>query len=269
MPISDVQNEILRRLASNRSPESYLAGATVLHRSESSPRYSQDLDFFHDIADSVAQSAERDAATLLATGYELEWLMRTPTFYRAVVTANDQRLKLEWAQDSAFRFFPVQPDPQCGYRLHDADAATNKMLALAGRNEIRDFVDILHLDERYLSLGAIAWAACGKDPGFTPEFLLDQANRHTAYTQAELDHLSLREPLDLRTLKHKWLNALDAAQRLAGTLPPDEIGCLYLGTDGGPVTPDPTSFRFASLQRHTGRIHGTWPTIQAYTGRPR
>ena len=78
MPISDIQNEILRLLAANRSPESYLAGATVLHRSESSPRYSQDLDFFHDIEDSVAQSAELDAATLLVHGHELQWRMRPP-----------------------------------------------------------------------------------------------------------------------------------------------------------------------------------------------
>lgn len=266
MPISDIQNKILRRLASNRSPESYLAGATVLHRAERSPRYSQDLDFFHDIEDSVAQSAEQDAATLLASGYEIEWLMRTPTFYRAVVIVNDQHLKLEWAQDSAFRFFPVQPDPQCGYRLHDADAATNKMLALAGRNEIRDLVDILHLNENYLSLGAVAWAACGKDPGFTPDFLLDQSNRHTAYTQAELNHLSLREPLDLPSLKRKWLDAREAAQRLVESLPPDEVGCLYLGPDGIPVTPNPAAPDFASLQRHTGKIHGTWPTVQPYTG---
>lgn len=269
MPISEIQNEILRKLAANRSPESYLAGATVLHRSERSPRYSQDLDFFHDVEDSVAQSAEQDASTLLAAGYELEWLMRTPTFYRAVVTVNHERLKLEWAQDSAFRFFPIQPDPQCGYRLHDADAATNKMLALAGRHEVRDFVDILHLNETYLSLGAIAWAACGKDPGFTPEFLLDQANRHTAYTQAELDHLNLREPLVLQTLKHKWLNALETAQWLVSTLPPDEIGCFYLGADHIPVTPDPADSDFATLQRHTGKIHGTWPTVQPYTAPPR
>lgn len=264
MPISDIQNEILRQLAANRSPDSYLAGATVLHRSESSPRYSQDLDFFHDIEDSVAQCAELDAATLLANGHDLQWLMRTPTFYRAVVTFNNQQLKLEWAQDSAFRFFPVTPDPQCGFRLHDADAATNKMLALAGRNEIRDLVDILHLNETYLSLGAMAWAACGKDPGFTPEFLLEQANRHTAYTQAELDHLSLRLPLDLQNLKRKWLDARETAQRLVDRLPPAEIGCLYLGPDGTPVTPDPASARFTSLQRHTGKIHGTWPTIHTY-----
>jgi len=71
---------------------------------------------------------------LQAAGYRLEWLLRTPSFYRAVVMVQQQQLKLEWAQDSAFRFFPVEADARLGYRLHDADAATNKMLALAGRS---------------------------------------------------------------------------------------------------------------------------------------
>ncbi len=188
-------------MPSNRSPDSYLAGATVIHRQADTPRFSQDLDFFHDLADSIAQCAEQDAATLRQAGYEVEWLLRTPTFHRAVVTAGQQQLKIEWAQDSAFRFFPVQKDERFGYCLHDADAAINKVLALAGRAEIRDFVDVLHLHDTTLSLGAMAWAACGKDPGFTPEFLLDHAARHVAYTQADLDRLSLREPLELKTLK--------------------------------------------------------------------
>lgn len=196
MPLSEVQGRVLRLLAANRSPESYLAGATVLHQGENTPRYSLDLDYFHDLADSVATSAETDAVTLQAAGYTVTWLLRTPTFHRAVVRVDDENLRLEWAQDSAFRFFPVQADPLSGYRLHEADAATGKCLALAGRSESRDFVDMLHLDSTYLPLGALVWAACGifqfvsriaegdteKDPGYTPDLLLEHANRHACYT---------------------------------------------------------------------------------------
>ena len=157
MPLSTIQANVLRRIAANRSPDSYVAGATVLHRAEDTPRYSADLDLFHDLEDSVARSAEADAATLRAAGYELSWLLRTPTFHRAVVRVDRQALKMEWAQDSAFRFYPVQADEQFGYRLHDTDAAVNKVLALAGRSEMRDFVDVLHLDDAHLPLGALAW----------------------------------------------------------------------------------------------------------------
>ncbi len=268
MPLSDIQAEVLRQIAANRSPDSYLAGATVLHRGGDSPRFSQDLDFFHDLEDCVARSAEQDMATLTGAGYEFAWLLRTPAFCRAVVTADGQQLKLEWAQDSAFRFFPVQADEFCGYRLHDADAAINKLLALAGRNEIRDFVDVLHLHETYLSLGTLAWAACGKDPGFTPDFLLDHAARHTAYTQADLGRLSLRSSLDLKSLKQTWLRALEDARQLIANLPPDEIGCLYLCPEQTPVVPEPASGRFAALTRHRGSIRGTWPTVVPYQADP-
>jgi len=261
MPISDIQDEILRRIAVHRCPESYLAGATVLHLAGDSPRFSQDLDFFHDIAERVAQSAELDAKTLFEAGYDLTWLLRTPTFYRAIITMGQQQLRIEWAQDSVFRFFPVLSDERCGYRLHDADAAVNKVLALAGRSEIRDFVDVLYLDRSYLSLGAMVWAACGKDPGYTPQFLLEQAGRHSAYSQMDLNRLDLREPMDLKDLKQSWLGALDEARKLVCMLPPEELGCLYLDQASNPVTPDPASDAFPSLVRHTGSILGAWPTI--------
>jgi hypothetical protein len=263
MPISDIQAKVLRLIAANRSPENYLAGATVIHRAATTPRFSQDLDFFHDVADSVAGSAERDADTLSRAGYAVQWLLRTTTFYRAVVTIGNQRLKIEWAHDSAFRFFPVQPDRRFGYRLHDADAAVNKMLALAGRSEIRDFVDVLHLHGTYLTLGAMAWAACGKDPGFTPEFLLDHASRHTAYVQSDLDQLRLRRPLDLTRLKTQWLSAVAEARQLVARLPPGDVGCLYLDPHQNPVSPDPGAKVFPSLTRHRGSLRGAWPVISA------
>ena len=108
MPLSTIQADVLRLIAANRSPDSYVAGATVLHRAEDTPRYSADLDLFPDLEDSIAQSAEADAATLRAAEWDFSWLLRTPVFHRAVVRADERALKIEWAQDSAFRFYQVQ-----------------------------------------------------------------------------------------------------------------------------------------------------------------
>ncbi len=58
MPVSELQGRVLREIAANRSPDSYLAGATVLHRADDSPRFSQDLDFFHDLEEAVAASPD-------------------------------------------------------------------------------------------------------------------------------------------------------------------------------------------------------------------
>ena len=80
MPLSAFQQSILRLLAQNRSPESYVAGATVLHQIPDSPRFSDDLDMFHDVEDSVARSAEFDVAVLDANGFAIEWILRQPAY---------------------------------------------------------------------------------------------------------------------------------------------------------------------------------------------
>lgn len=50
MPIGDFDREVLRLLAANRNPDSFLGGAVILHRSAESPRRSEDVDVFHDLA---------------------------------------------------------------------------------------------------------------------------------------------------------------------------------------------------------------------------
>jgi hypothetical protein len=46
-------------LARSRNPESYVAGASVINRD--GPRYSADIDVFHDREESVASAADADA----------------------------------------------------------------------------------------------------------------------------------------------------------------------------------------------------------------
>ena len=87
---------------------------------------------------------------------------------RAIVTRGQQATRIDWAHDSAWRFVPPVRDAAGGYVLHRVDLAINKVVALAGRDEPRDFVDFLHVNEAVLPLGAVVWAAAGKDPGFTP-----------------------------------------------------------------------------------------------------
>jgi hypothetical protein len=38
---------------------------------------------------------------------------------------------------AAFRFFPVEPDPELGWRLNFWDVAANKVLAFCGRDKLR------------------------------------------------------------------------------------------------------------------------------------
>lgn len=64
MPLTNIQTEILRLLASQRNPESYVAGATPLNAAAF--RYSEDIDIFHDREERVAASALDDERLLTA-----------------------------------------------------------------------------------------------------------------------------------------------------------------------------------------------------------
>lgn len=217
----------------------------------------------HDTEEAVAASASADEAALLGAGYDVQWKMRVPTFARARVTRHDGAVTLEWVFDSAFRFFPVEADDELGYRLHQFDAATNKLLALAARSKARDFVDAIHLDASYVSLGALAWAAAGKDAGLNPIAIIEQANRFARYRQEEIDALHLTAPLSLPELKSRWLDAIERAKSLTKALPAEEVGCAYLDPiTRVPVTPDPGSSSFAGLIRHQGTVGGAWPVIR-------
>jgi hypothetical protein len=195
-------------------------------------------------------------------GYAVVWDNVQPTFRRALITRGNAAAKMEWVYDSAFRFFPVKPDAEMGYVLDFWDAATNKLLALAGRGELRDYLDVLQLHRCHLRLGALAWAACGKDIGYTPQFLIEEARRLTHYPVALLASLDLREPVDLVDCKKQWLEAVREALDLFNRLPANEVGCLYLDVQGKPVTPDPTAPEFPSLTRHHGCVRGAWPVIR-------
>lgn len=261
MPLTQFQREVARILAANRNPESYLAGGAVINRGDSGLRYSSDLDIFHDAAASVATSATADEQALRAAGCEVVRTLSIEGMVKAEVRRGADSVHLDWATDSAFRFFPAISDEQFGYRLHDADLATNKILALAGRSEVRDFLDTLLIDKTYLSMGAAIWAACGKDPGFTPALILDQINRHSRYQEKDFETEQLACAIDLRALKLQWLDARARAERLTSALPAAELGCLYLDRANAPVTPDPGHADFARWTRHFGSVRGAWPRI--------
>ena len=111
MPLSRIQTEILRLLASHRDPESYVAGSTPLTRC--TPRYSGDIDVFHDREERVAQAAQQDCAFLEEHGYTLKWLRRDPLIYTVLVGREGENTKMEWVADSDFRFFPTVKDETC------------------------------------------------------------------------------------------------------------------------------------------------------------
>lgn len=260
MPLTPYQTELLALLAKNRSEDSHLAGGAALNIEPNTRRYSNDLDYFHDSAERVATAFAADLRTLSEAGHHVEAEMRQPGYIRARVSRGADHTKIEWAHDSAWRFMPPLATPQLGYVLHPIDLAVNKVLTLAGRNEPRDFVDVLDLHERVLPLGALVWAAAGKDPGFTPLSLLELLRRRGRYQPEDFARLHLARPVDLPAMKSAWLLMLDEAERFIRARPPGEVGCLYYSPSRRAFV-EPSPEGPSDAVPHFGRPGGVLPRV--------
>ena len=256
MPLTSFQQHVLRLLAAQRTPESYVAGgAPIAAKTE---RISKDFDIFNDRVEIVASAAQADEMVLLKHGLKIEWEYQREGMWRGHVIGGEHPLKLEWAHDSAYRFFPAQRDPDFGFVLHPADLATNKVLALAGRKVVRDVVDLVALDE-HVPIAAAIIAAPAKDPGYTPESLVNALQRSSAHPQAAFDAMASTAPIDgggiLRTLRERLTQA---AATLEG-FPDDAIGRFYTAQDKIVV---PASKQLASYSVIEARLHTPVPQVE-------
>jgi hypothetical protein len=267
MPLTKFQSEVLAVIVGNRTAESHFAGGLVLNACEESARFSNDFDMFHDAIVDLDQHSLRDVAALEAAGYVVEKSLehgdwsQPCSFRRAFVRKNEEMVSIDWAHDSAFRFFPIVPDPQLGWRLHLFDMAVNKALALSARSETRDYIYILELSRIY-PLEAIVWAACGKDEGFSPLFLLKMMKRFAKLDPLKMHEIRARE-LNPIEMKMEWITISDKADaeitRVADTMIDMPIGVAFVDDKGEPgwigSNPD--------LKIHYGSLRGCWPTLGA------
>jgi hypothetical protein len=260
VPLTEFQKTVLDVIRANRSPESHFAGGVVLNHSPDSPRFSKDFDIFHEAEQAVTAASEADAASLRLAGFDVlptrPW--GTPsTFRKALVTRGDGRVEIDWAADSAFRYFPIERDVELGWRLHPFDAATNKALAMGARSETRDLVDIVSLDVVY-PLEAIVWAACGKDAGFQPSLLLGLMRRFAKVNPDQLSRLAA-QAIDPVILKTQWtemaVRADQEIERLADEQPDLEIGVAFVDENNVPgwIGTNPL------LKIHRPSVGGCWP----------
>jgi hypothetical protein len=269
MALTRHQRDVCRLLAGERRArgESYVAGGAALGAALGTPRLSLDVDIFHDTLDAVGRSSERDRTTLEGAGYAVRLLRDRPGYVEALVTGVGGEVVLEWTRDSAFRFFPLVEHADLGLALHPFDLATNKVLALIGRLEVRDWIDAIECHERLQPLGYLAWAASGKDPGFSPLAILEHAGRSSRYTQVEVDALAFDGvPPSAADLSRRWHDALDTASAIVAALPVDEVGRVVCSVEGALFTGGPEDLDGAlaagTIRFHAGRIGGAWPSIK-------
>jgi hypothetical protein len=261
VPLSNLQIAALKVLADARDPESYVAGSTPLNLS--SPRYSSDIDIFHDRAERVAQQAEYDAGLLRNAGYSVAWLRQLAFIHSALISRGGDETKLEWVGDSDFRFFPTVRDPLFGYRLHPADLAINKIFAAAGRSEPRDVFDLSIIQENVAPLSALIWAGVEKAPGFTPEGLIAEIRRNLIHPLSAWEEVAAVDPIDPNAITKKVRDALDSAESFAAHMPSAKLGLVFLDRSGAVVEPDPA--RLDDYVAHAGKRAGHWPSSPEIT----
>ncbi|MFC1706600.1 hypothetical protein ACFL59_07220 [Planctomycetota bacterium] len=268
MALTEFQRGICRLIATNRieQGESYVAGGVALNTLMHAPRVSRDIDLFHDTEEALQVTWDADRALLGDVGYSVEPVRERSSFIQAVVSKGANSTALQWVRDSAYRFFPLVEHEDFGLTLHPFDLATNKVLALVGRLEVRDWIDVIECSVKIQHLGYLAWAACGKDPGFNPRLILEEANRSSRYSAAEVAELAFAgPPPDATALAVAWRTMLGEAGELIEVLPVDEVGKCVLGQDGSLYCGTSEALQEAlgvdRIRFHSGSVRGALPTL--------
>src|ERR1700674_2669522 len=112
MALTQLQSDILRCLAKNRSETSYLAGGLMLNRNW--PRRSDDIDIFHDSDEEVTAAAKKDMDVLSAAGFRVHTRLLTYGCVEATVSEDVSATVIQWFGETKSRFFPLIKDEDWG-----------------------------------------------------------------------------------------------------------------------------------------------------------
>jgi len=109
LALTEFQRTVCRLLAEQRvaSGESYVAGASALNELIGASRISRDIDLFHDTDEALAISWESDQRVLRGQGFEIRVVRERSSYVEAEISRDGETLLMEWARDSAYRFFPL------------------------------------------------------------------------------------------------------------------------------------------------------------------
>lgn len=141
-----------------------LAGGAALIVRGDVRRQTRDLDFFGLSVEAVDRLLPAVEAALGSSGLSVERIQVGAGFARLVVESEDDRTEVDLAADA--RLFPAEPGRPAPL-LSREELAVDKVLAIFGRAEARDFVDLTALEGRF-GLERLCRLAAEKDGGFTP-----------------------------------------------------------------------------------------------------
>jgi len=235
MALTQLQSNILRCLAKNRSQTSYLAGGLMLNKNWQ--RRSDDIDVFHDTDEEVTEAAKADLTVLEAAGYKTNIDFIIYGAVDATVSDGTSATIIQWFAETKRRFFPLVRDEEWGARLHQADLAVNKVLAASGRSKARDVADLVAIGHNYCPLGPLVLAAAGKPPNFSPRRTIDEIRRHALSIPAEEFAAVKGLPADWSAefIRNEALRLIEVADNYIMSASPNLLGILALNKNEVPI----------------------------------
>jgi hypothetical protein len=182
-----------------------LAGGGALIAQGIVPRPTEDLDFFTDrqVGD-VEAASDALITAVVAHGWTAELLRSGPGFRRCAITGPETVL-VDLAVDSPSTDTPTLTI--AGPALAPADLVVRKTLALFGRAEPRDYIDVYVLHQRFNRNDTLHKAA-ESDPGFDTDVFVQALRAHRRL--ADADFPDIGTPIEeIRNYFDAWATELD------------------------------------------------------------
>ncbi|HWP58917.1 MAG TPA: nucleotidyl transferase AbiEii/AbiGii toxin family protein [Candidatus Acidoferrales bacterium] len=196
--LTPFQKQVLKAFTGiEESRAFYLTGGTALSAFYLAHRLSDDFDFFTSQEALIAIVARKLKPALESSGFSVQEIRSFSSFWEAVTSKGNESFKIQLAYDSPFLISAIEEKQ--GLRIHGfEDIAAGKLLALYGRAEERDFIDIYFIVKSgKISLETMIELAKKKDPG------LDEYYLAIAFEQSE------KIPDDPSKLKVNLLTPID------------------------------------------------------------
>jgi len=181
--LTRAQRQVARIVAETLVDDGFcLAGGAALVASGMSTRPTRDLDMFTDHDVDMPAVAARVGKALEASGFEVTPEREYPTFVALRVTAGRRGQVLVDLGRDHIEWPPVTT--ALGRTLSPRELAANKVLALFGRVQPRDLVDVATLSAR-CDLEQVFADAAVKDPGFNARILAEMIRMVVARPDTE------------------------------------------------------------------------------------
>jgi hypothetical protein len=158
-----------------------LAGGAALIARGHVHRETRDLDFFGLTPDAVDRLLPALDQALQDAGLRVRRLQENHGFARLIVESNDDRTEHDQGADA--RMFPAEPGTPAPTPSGE-ELAVDKVLAVFGRAEARDFVHLAAIEEPN-GLERLFDLAAEKDRGFTRELFAETAGRFSRLRRDE------------------------------------------------------------------------------------